>query len=56
LLLGLVLNAFFGLQKTPASMSVQPFGALLFGTYSVLWVFRSPLWEARERPEVSDAA
>jgi hypothetical protein len=47
LLLGLVLNAFFGLKKTPASMSVQPFGALVFATYSVLWVFRSSLWEER---------
>jgi hypothetical protein len=54
LLLGLVLNAFFGLKKTPASMSVQPFGAFLFATYSVLWVFRSSLWE--ERFEVPKAA
>jgi hypothetical protein len=26
-------------------MSVQPFGALLFVTYSILWVFRSTFWE-----------
>ena len=40
LLLGLILNAFFGLKKTPTLMSVQPFGALLFAVYSVIWVFR----------------
>jgi hypothetical protein len=40
LLLGLILNAFFGLKKTPLSMSVQPFGALLFLGYSIVWVLR----------------
>jgi hypothetical protein len=45
LLLGLMLNAFFSLKKTPWSMSVQPFGALLFAGYSIIWVFRSSLWE-----------
>jgi hypothetical protein len=40
LLLGLILNAFFGLKKTPLTMSVQPFGALLFLVYSILWLFR----------------
>lgn len=45
LLFGLILNSFFGLKKTPALMSVQPFGALLFAGYSVLWVFRSSLWK-----------
>ena len=49
LLVGLILNAFFGLKKTPYSMSVQPFGALLFAGYTVIWVFASPLWnKARE--------
>jgi hypothetical protein len=52
LLVGLVLNAFFSLKKTPPLMSVQPFGALLFAGYSILWVFRSSLWE--ERREVLD--
>jgi Glycosyltransferase family 87 len=45
LLLGLILNAFFSLKKTPWSMSVQPFGALLFAGYSILWVFCSSLWQ-----------
>jgi hypothetical protein len=45
LLLGLILNAFFSLKKTPWSMSVQPFGAFLFAAYSILWVFCSSLWE-----------
>jgi hypothetical protein len=40
LLLGLILNAFFGLKKTPLTMSVQPFGALLFLGYSIVWLFR----------------
>ena len=49
LLVGLILNAFFGLKKTPYSMSVQPFGALLFAGYTVIWVFASSLWnQARE--------
>jgi hypothetical protein len=45
LLLGLILNSFFGLKKTASLMSVQPFGALLFAGYSVIWVFRSSLWK-----------
>jgi hypothetical protein len=45
LLLGLILNAFFGLKKTATLMSVQPFGALLFAAYSVIWLFRSSLWK-----------
>ena len=49
LLVGLILNAFFGLKKTPYSMSVQPFGALLFAGYTVIWVFASSLWnQARQ--------
>jgi Glycosyltransferase family 87 len=52
LLVGLILNAFFSLKKTPALMSVQPFGALLFAGYAIFWVFRSSLWE--ERREVLD--
>ena len=52
LLVGLILNAFFSLKKTPTLMSVQPFGALLFAGYSIFWVFRSSLWE--ERREVLD--
>jgi hypothetical protein len=54
LLLGLVLNAFFGLKKTPLLMSVQPFGALLFAAYSLLWLFRSSFWE--KRTEILDPA
>ena len=49
LLFGLILNAFFGLKKTPYSMSVQPVGALLFAGYTVIWMFSSSLWkQARE--------
>jgi hypothetical protein len=49
LLFGLTLNAFFGLKKTPYSMSVQPLGALLFAAYTVSWIFNSALWkQARE--------
>ena len=44
LLVGLVLNAFFGLKKTPYSMSVQPFGALLFAGYTVIWLFIASPW------------
>jgi len=49
LLVGLILNAFFGLKKTPYSMSVQPFGALIFAGYTIIWVFSSSQWkQARE--------
>jgi hypothetical protein len=44
LLLGLALNAFFRLKKTPYTMSVQPFGALLFLIYSVVWIFTASRW------------
>jgi hypothetical protein len=47
LLIGLILNSFFSLKKTPILMSVQPFGALLFVTYSILWAFRSTFWEEK---------
>jgi glycosyl transferase family 87 len=49
LLIGLVLNSFFGLKKSASLMSVQPFGALLFAGYSVIWVFRSSLWKETPR-------
>ena len=45
LLVGLILNAFFGLKKTPTLMSVQPFGAVLFAVYASIWLFNSALWE-----------
>ena len=49
LLLGLVLNAYFGLKKTPALMSIQPFGAVLFASYAVIWLFGRVFWnEGRE--------
>jgi glycosyl transferase family 87 len=38
LLIGLALNAFFSLKKTPYTMSVQPLGALMFLVYSVIWI------------------
>jgi hypothetical protein len=44
LLLGLILNAFFGLRKTPALMSIQPFGAVLFAGYAVIWLFSPAFW------------
>lgn len=52
LLVGLILNAFFGLKKTPALMSVQPFGAVLFAVYAAIWLFSSALWE--KGPENTD--
>jgi len=44
LLIGLILNAFFGLKKTPYTMSVQPLGALMFLIYAVIWIFDGSLW------------
>jgi hypothetical protein len=49
LLLGLILNAFFGLKKTPYTMSVQPFGALTFLTYAVIWIFNASLWRVSSK-------
>ena len=46
LLIGLILNAFFGLKKTPYTMSVQPLGALMFLIYAVIWIFDGSLWPA----------
>jgi hypothetical protein len=45
LLIGLALNAFFSLKKTPYTMSVQPLGALMFLVYTVFWIFSSSFWE-----------
>jgi hypothetical protein len=50
LLLGLVLNAFFRLKKTPDTMSVQPLGALMFLIYVIIWLFKAPLWREARRP------
>ena len=49
LLIGLILNAFFRLKKTPYTMSVQPFGALMFLIYAVVWTFDASLWQASDR-------
>ncbi|MBV8227744.1 MAG: hypothetical protein JO232_21425 [Verrucomicrobia bacterium] len=45
LLLGLILNAFFGLKKTPALMSIQPIGAVMFAGYAVVWLFSPQFWD-----------
>jgi Glycosyltransferase family 87 len=45
LLLGLILNAFFGLKKTPALMSIQPIGAVMFAGYAVVWLFNPQFWD-----------
>jgi Glycosyltransferase family 87 len=45
LLLGVILNAFFGLKKTPALMSIQPIGALMFAGYAVVWLFSPEFWD-----------
>lgn len=42
LLVGLVLNAFFRLKKTPVTMSVQPLGALIFLVCTLIQVLASP--------------
>jgi hypothetical protein len=48
LLIGLILNAFFGLRKTPYTMSVQPLGALMFLIYAVIWIFDGSLWPTKD--------
>jgi hypothetical protein len=45
LLIGLALNAFLRLKKTPYTMSVQPLGALMFLTFIVIWIFNRSFWE-----------
>jgi hypothetical protein len=47
LLTGLILNAFFGLKKTPLLMSIQPIGAVLFTLFALFWLFDSSLWKNR---------
>jgi len=44
LLLGLGMNSFLSLKKNVYTMSVQPFGALIFAVYAVTWTLTSSLW------------
>lgn len=44
LLLGQVINSFLGLKKGVYTMSVQPFGALIFAACAVGWILMSSLW------------
>ncbi len=44
---GLDPECVFRFEEDAWSMSVQPFGALLFAGYSVLWVLLLPLWDER---------
>jgi hypothetical protein len=45
LLVGLILNAFFRLKKTPLTMSVQPLGALIFLACALTWIFSARFWQ-----------
>jgi hypothetical protein len=45
LLVGLILNAFFRLKKTPLTMSVQPLGALIFLACALIWIFSARFWQ-----------
>lgn len=45
LLLGLAMNSFLGLKKGVYTMSVQPFGALIFAVYALAWTLMSSLWD-----------
>jgi hypothetical protein len=50
LLLGLAANSFLGLKKSVYSMSVQPFGALVFAVYAIIWTLISSAWgESKQR-------
>jgi|GraSoi2013_100cm_1033763.scaffolds.fasta_scaffold12556_4 hypothetical protein len=40
LLLGSMINSFFGLKKSAYVMSVQPSGALIFAVVAVIWISR----------------
>ena len=42
LLTGFSINSFLRLKKNPYNMSVQPLSALLFLTYTLIWLFISP--------------
>ena len=44
LLLGLGMNSFLSLKKSVYTMSVQPFGALIFIVYALTWTLTSSLW------------
>jgi len=54
LLIGLALNAFLRLKKTPFTMSVQPLGALIFLVFAVIWTFNAALWGNHSRVTLSD--
>lgn len=42
LVTGFSINSFLRLKKNPYNMSVQPFSALLFLIYTLVWLFNSP--------------
>jgi len=46
LLLGSLMNSFLGLKKGVYTMSVQPFGGLLFAGYVLTWLMIPSLWNA----------
>ena len=48
LLLGVILNAFFRLKKTPLTMSVQPLGALIFLAATLVWLFSARFWRTTQ--------
>ena len=56
LLVGLILNAFFRLKKTPLTMSVQPLGALIFLGAALIWIFSSGLWPKPECSQRNDSS
>jgi hypothetical protein len=47
LLLGLTANSFLHLEKGVYSMSVQPFGALLFTIFALPWLTTNRFWPAK---------
>jgi hypothetical protein len=47
LLLGLTANSFLHLKKGAYSMSVQPFGALLFTIFAGPWLMTTDFWRAK---------
>jgi hypothetical protein len=56
LLLGSGMNSFLGLKKSVYTMSVQPFGALIFTVYVVTWTLMSSAWNqygSRDKTEVN---
>jgi hypothetical protein len=55
LLLGSLMNSFLSLKKGVYTMSVQPFGGLLFAGYVLTWLMIPSLWYVLDQNRLAKA-